>query len=463
MEYLFLTLALLLTAAIGGLLYQQIPIWAIRPRAPGITLDSMIGFATQREVMQKIIRELMAPDFHARSLTRSVLIYGRSGFSKRTLARAAAGFGQELGALKFYEIDCSSLLHNDEAECAIRNLLKVATKNHEPTIVLMHGLEAILGEPDLIHFIRKMVEGLRGDSHRVILIGCASCDNDDRVTEELDMFEFRLKMWPDLYTRDSIVRSWIDQGNATDCDIKALCEELHGCSYSEIISTLDRASHHAKQTATRSSFNESDFVQALYFKHSVLDSTVDGPQNLRAAYHEAGHAIVAEFLSGIGILRISAIPTQDRNGFARPRLVEEGALQDKHQFWSYIVATLGGVAAEFVAYDGNIGAGSKEDINLARHMVIDYIERGFDEMLTGVAPGDVEALVQEAFNEAVSIITDRQQLLEDLVKILSQNCSLNGDEVREVLFADLHMFPSKEEVDELFGEDDFDPDTYMID
>ena len=83
-------------------------------------------------------------------------------------------------------------------------------------------------------------------------------------------------------------------------------------------------------------------------------------------------------------------------------------------------------------------------------------------MLTGVDPCDVEALMQEAFNEAVSVINDRQQVLETLVKILSQNCSLNGNEVRKVLFADLHMSPSKEELDELFGEDDFDPAGYMI-
>jgi len=81
--------------------------------------------------------------------------------------------------------------------------------------------------------------------------------------------------------------------------------------------------------------------------------------------------------------------------------------------------------------------------------------------------GDIAKLTaaienDEAYGMALAFLKDHQQDLEQLVKLLLQNFSLSGDDVANTL-SDSHAIPTKEELDELFGEDDFDFENYMVD
>lgn len=464
MEYLFLAVALLLVMLFAGILWQWIPILAIRPRNPQITLADVVSYEAPKTVLKDSVLELLDPSLPASALTHSILLYGVGG-SKKTLVRAAAGYGMEQGKLTFYELDCRRLVCDSEFEIAsskIANTLRAAKKN-QPAVVLIAGLEAIVDDHEIMQFFHGAIESFEDD--RVLLLGTASL-SETAVEHKLDVaFPVRIEIdLPNALDRETIVKSWFETSESRSCyDLSKMALELQGCSYSEIVSTLTYAAFLAKKDG-RSVMNETDFVRALYFRNSAFEASAAPSEALRISYHEAGHALCHYALNNGAIMRVSAYPVSGHQagGFTRPYLPE--TVTTKMNILGVLAATLAGRAAEEVAYgEENVSDGCFDDLVKARRLAKSFLDHGFGVKLSGVDKSEVDLLLDHAYAMALSFLKDRQQNLEDLAKLLLQSFTLNGDDVANVL-ADPHAIPSKEELAEIFGDDDdFDLENYMID
>ena len=459
MEYLCLFLAIFAVTVAGGLLWQRVPLWLIRPKRPGITFSEVQGHEALKGFLQHRVQELLSDQVPASALTKSILLYGRGENSKKTLVRAMAG---ESGALSFYEVDCTALIANTEAEAAIKHVFHVAVKK-QPALILLRDVDAVLSDDEILCYLKAAVRSLKDcPDARILVMGTASIPK--YVAEaHLDFFSQQLEVeHPNLASREDVVSAWVNAGNQIEVPMSTICEELEGFTVSQIQSILSHAAFNAKRDK-RSTISENDFVRALYYRDQVFDPSVRTEHMTVAAYHEAGHALVYEY-NGFKVLRLSAIPTLSRNGFTRP-FIETVRYRSKHDWFVLLASTLAGHAAEELIFGENgVSDGSIEDLKLAREIAVHYYESGFGDTFAGcVSDEEMDTLLQRAYAYAMSIIKHHRDHMEDLVTVLLQNGYISGSELRRTIFTDLHPVPSEIELEEFFGEDDFDPDTYMID
>ncbi|HJJ62529.1 MAG TPA: AAA family ATPase, partial [Methanocorpusculum sp.] len=412
MEYLFLAIALMVFAVLGGLIYQQVPIWTIRPQKPKLTLSDVVANDGPKEILLTNVKQLLDPSFPASALT-SILLFGPHETGKKTIVRAAAGSAMEMGKVHFYDVNCASLVSNTEAEVAVANLIRVAL-SHAPSIVSFSNLELIVDDKELVLLIRSAAEHLHGSGKRVLLIGTASALCEKTAEQKLGFFSSYVEMdFPNRLEREVIVKHWLDKtGNKTGYNVTNMVNELQGCTYTQIISALDFAAHLARGNKS-GAMTEIDFVKALYFRNRVLDSTMDASEILKCAYHEAGHAL-CHVLSGGLITRMSAYPATGRPGFTKAYL-PDGAIT-KHTMFCFLTSTLGGIVAEEISYGEGLSAGGRKDLETARMMAQSYLaDYGFGTTLSGyVDDGEVEDLLQSALETARSIVSEHRQRLEEM-------------------------------------------------
>jgi cell division protease FtsH len=204
-------------------------------------------------------------------------------------------------------------------------------------------------------------------------------------------------------------------------------------------------------------------------------------KNLRkTAYHEAGHAILMEVLSKVDPPNIvTIIPTGGAKGYAAwlPREDREDSHVTKTYLEQRIMTALGGRAAEALVYK-EITTGAYSDIKMAtgyaRDMVIKFgmsevigpiqfgsdndevflgrdfaNTRNYGEQTASLIDNEIKRLVEDAYNEALRILTLHMEVMHNIVELLLRKEKISGEEVRA-------CFPYGA-LDQTPVEDDFEP------
>jgi cell division protease FtsH len=182
------------------------------------------------------------------------------------------------------------------------------------------------------------------------------------------------------------------------------------------------------------------------------------------AYHETGHALVAEGLPNVDrVHRVSIIPRGIGSlGYTMQLPTEDRYLMTKSELEDRMVVMLGGRVAEEVQF-GEISTGAQNDLyratDIARSMVREY---GMSEhlgpltfererrplFLEGMMPPatkdyseataqeidhEVSSLVIHAYTRAKEILETKRETLEKVAKVLLEKEVLEGEELRKLL------------------------------
>jgi cell division protease FtsH len=177
------------------------------------------------------------------------------------------------------------------------------------------------------------------------------------------------------------------------------------------------------------------------------------------AYHEVGHAVVANSLPGVDpVHKVSIIPRGiGALGFTMQRPTEDRFLMSEQELKNKMCVLLAGRAAERVFFD-EISTGASDDLQkvteIARSMVTRY---GMEEKLGQAAlesesgnflgtPEEgggrrygedtareidvaVRALIDEAFERAKAIVAERRDEIDELARKLLEQEILEADEL----------------------------------
>ena len=181
-------------------------------------------------------------------------------------------------------------------------------------------------------------------------------------------------------------------------------------------------------------------------------------ERVLTAYHEAGHAVTAQFLEQLDpVHMITIVPRGDAGGFTAYLPDEDKSFRTKTEMANRLVALLGGRAAEEIVLD-DISTGASSDIErataIARAMIKTY---GFSDILGPVqyddgrgsvflggsdySSGDhyseetavkidqeVTQLLKNAYDKAKNLIVENRDFLEEIAQVLLEKETIRKDE-----------------------------------
>lgn len=182
----------------------------------------------------------------------------------------------------------------------------------------------------------------------------------------------------------------------------------------------------------------------------------------RVAYHESGHALVAELVpNSQPVAKVSIVPhSRGALGYTMQTQTEDRYVLTKEELEDRVAVMLGGRAAEVVKF-GTISTGASDDIaratELVRRMIIEF---GMSEKLgsvryagqqlqylggtiednsqlspetRGAIDEEVQRIVAEQYNRAQQILKTYRDALEALAKELLEHETVDASAMQEIL------------------------------
>jgi cell division protease FtsH len=284
---------------------------------------------------------------------------------------------------------------------------------------------------------------------------------------------------PDLNGREKILR--VHMRNvplAADVNVKTLSRGTPGFSGADLANLVNEAALMAarknRRMVTMRDFEDAKDKVLMGAERKSMAMSEEEKRN--TAYHEGGHAIVALSVpSADPVHKATIIPRGRALGMVMQLPEGDRYSMNYTQMTSRLAIMMGGrVAEEIIFGKHNVTSGASSDIEQATKLARAMVTRwGFSDDLGVVAYGDnqdevflghsvarqqnvseataqvidreVRRLVQEGWNEANRILTERLEDLHTLAKSLLEYETLSGEEIQN-LFKGIK--PVREETEE---------------
>ncbi len=453
----------------------------IRPDSlPKITFDDVAGADSAKQELRETIAFLNAPEkIHnlGGHMPKGVLLVGPPGTGKTLLARAVAG---EAG-VPFFNISGSEFieLFVGVGAARVRELFEQA-RSKAPCIIFIDELDAIgrsrsgpmvMSSHDereqTLNQILTEMDGFDPSSGVAVMAATNRPEILDKALLRAGRFDRQIVVdQPDLQDRIEILKLHSKKMTlAADIDIAVIARRTPGLVGADLANIANESAIIATRLGHKT-IQMSDFEAAIdrilagpEKKNRVLNKA----EKRRVAYHEAGHALVAEHTpSGQPVHKISIIPRGvSALGFTLQLPVEERFLSTEDELKDQIAILLGGRIAEQTVL-GNASTGAQNDLEkaseIARNMVcvlgmsknmgaltygkrqsLQFLQtevseyRNYSDETARLLDTEIMALMTEGENRAREIITANRASLEKLAELLQEKEVVSREEMLAVL------------------------------
>lgn len=433
-----------------------------------ITFDDVAGLDEEKEELIEIVDFLKKPKKFIEmgaKIPKGVLLYGKPGTGKTLIAKAIAG---EAG-VPFISMSGSEFIEMFAGLGAsrVRKLFEKARKM-APCIVFIDEIDAIGArrsgnsgaETENNQTLNQLLVEMDGFSSEETIIVLAATNRPEMLDKALlrpGRFDRQVTIpTPDMKGREAILKIHAkDKKLAENVTLKGIAEDTSGFTGAELANILNEAAI----TATRnkhSVIEQEDLDEAVkkvtvgLEKHSRVISEKD---KKLTAYHEAGHAIVSQFLpTQTEVKEVSIVPRGMAGGYTMYKNDEDKYYISKTEMQERLITLLGGRAAEKLALD-DISTGASNDIEvatqIARNMVavygmsdaigpislkndngeVDY--QMFGENIEDKIGQEVNKLINTAYNDAQTILTQNMDKLHEIAGVLLQKEKINEEEFKQ--------------------------------
>jgi len=441
----------------------------------GTSFDDVAGIDEVKMELTEVVDFLKNPKKYSAAgarIPKGVLLVGAPGTGKTLLAKAVAGEAN----VPFFHTSGSEFeeMLVGAGASRVRDLFKKARKA-SPCIIFIDEIDAVAkkrgtvlhsgaGEQTLNQILVEM-DGLEDRANVILLAATNRPDVLDPAILRPGRFDRTVAVpMPDFKGRVQILKVHAKNKKFSgDVDFEVVAKKTIGYSGADLENLLNES---AIMTAldNRKVINQEDVSEA-YLKVKLgrkkRDQEKDEEDIKTTAYHEAGHAIVAKFTPFSDPVEQISIISRGMSGGVTVYLPEKDT---KHLFKDQILAHLrsgvGGRAAEEV-FLGRISTGASADINqvteLAREMVTQYGMseklgmvkygnaeetkhlgyaygggRAYSEEYAKLIDDEVRKLIDDAYNDAKSILSDKKEYVEKLVKLLLEKEVLSSEEFEAI-------------------------------
>jgi cell division protease FtsH len=426
----------------------------------------------------EIIDFLKEPDRFTRlgaKLPKGVLLVGPPGTGKTLLAKATAGEAD----VPFFSISGSDFveLFVGVGASRVRDLF-VQAKAKAPCIVFIDEIDAIgqsrsginsIGTNDereqTLNQLLSEMDGFEPNQGVIIMAATNRPEVLDKALLRPGRFDRQIQVGLptdqgrqqilDIHTREVQL--------AEDVDLKRLAQITAGFSGADLANIVNEAALLAVRSE-RDAVTMADFDLAIERIVAGLQRkmTLKPETKRRVAYHEGGHALVAQLQPGLDpVHKVSIIPTaKGALGYTLQMPDEDTYLLSKRELEERLSVMLGGRAAELLIFN-EISTGAANDLeratDIARRMVTEF---GMTEVLgpvryassagmsylgqmgglrQDISPDTAQLIDQEtrriieaAEAHAVELLQQHIDSLHEIARILLDKEVINGDEVERI-------------------------------
>ena len=472
-QYLFSLLPTIIMVALFVMIFkmqgmgEKGQIYDETERKIKISFDDVAGLDEEKEELIEIVDFLKKPKKFIEmgaKIPKGVLLYGKPGTGKTLIAKAIAG---EAG-VPFISMSGSEFIEMFAGLGAsrVRKLFEKARKM-APCIVFIDEIDAIGArrsgnsgaETENNQTLNQLLVEMDGFSSEETIIVLAATNRPEMLDKALlrpGRFDRQVTIpTPDLKGREAILKIHAkDKKIAENVTLKGIAEDTSGFTGAELANILNEAAI----TATR---NKHQVIEQEDLDEAVKKVTVGIEKTSRVisekdkkltAYHEAGHAIVSQFLpTQTQVKEVSIVPRGMAGGYTMYKNDEDKYYISKTEMEEKLIALLGGRAAEKLALD-DISTGASNDIEvatqIARNMVAVYgmsdevgpislkNERGeldyqmFGGNIEDKIGQEVNKLINTAYRDAQTILTQNMEKLHEIAGVLLQKEKINEEEFK---------------------------------
>ncbi len=444
-----------------------------------VTFKDVAGLQEEKEELEEIVDFLKDPQKYTKvgaRIPKGVLLVGPPGTGKTLLAKAVAG---EAG-VPFFSISGSDFVEMFVGVGAsrVRDLFEEAKKN-APCIVFIDEIDAVArrrgtgmggGHDEREQTLNQLLvemDGFGVNEGIIVMSATNRVDILDPAILRPGRFDRKVGVGkPDVQGREEILKVHAAKKPlGEDVDLKELARTTAGYTGADLENLMNEAAIHTAKDG-RYFINQSDVRQA-FIKTGIgaeKKSRVISEEEKRiTAYHEAGHAILFHVLPKMeSVHTISIIPTgMGAAGYTMPLPKADEMFNSKEKMREHIVVSLGGRAAEEMIFK-DVTTGASQDIKqatqMARAMVTQYgmsdkvgmihygsdddevfigrdlaHTRNYAEQTAALIDAEVKHLIDEAYAEAKSLISQHEEVLHKCADLLLAKEKI-GQEEFEALF-----------------------------
>ena len=446
-----------------------------------VSFADVAGIDEAKEELQEVVEFLRTPEKFQKlggRIPKGVLLVGPPGTGKTLLARAVAGEAR----VPFFSISGSEFVEMfvGVGAARVRDLFSQAAAQ-APCIIFIDELDAlgkargmnVMGGHDereqTLNQLLVEMDGFETNKGVIIMAATNRPEILDPALLRPGRFDRQVLVdRPDINGREAVLKIHSEHVVlGPEVDLRKIAARTPGFVGADLANIINEA-------ALLAARNNKEMVELTDFDEAI-DRVVAGLQkksrvmNARekeiVAFHESGHAIVAESVEHADpVHKISIIPRGIAAlGYTQQLPTEDRYLLTRSELIDRLAVLLGGRVAEELVFN-EISTGAQNDLqrasDIARAMVTEY---GMSDLLGLVSyerprqamflpesfssgknyskakaaqiDEEVTHFIKDAHQRVRKILSERRTVLDDLAHLLSRQESVQGEELRAMLSA----------------------------
>ena len=443
-----------------------------------VTFADVAGCDEAKEEVQEIVDYLKSPKRYQSlggRVPRGILLAGSPGTGKTLLAKAIAG---EAG-VPFFSISGSDFVEMFVGVGAsrVRDMFEQAKKN-APCIIFIDEIDAVGrqrgaglggGNDEREQTLNQLLVEMDGfESNQTVIVIAATNRPDvlDPALQRPGRFDRQVVVpLPDIRGREQILKVHAKKVPLdASVDLTSLARGTPGFSGADLANLVNEAALFAGRR-NKVKVDQSDFEDAkdkIYMGPERRSMVMHEDEKRATAYHEAGHAIVAESLPFTDpVHKVTIMPRGRALGLTWQLPERDRISMYKDQMLSQLSILFGGRIAEDI-FVGRISTGASNDFERATQMAREMVTRygmsdkmgvmvyaenegevflgrsvtrsqNISEKTQQDIDAEIRRILDEQYQVAYKILDENRDKMETMCKALMDWETIDRDQVLEIM------------------------------
>ena len=441
-----------------------------------VTFADVAGCDEAKQEVVEIVDFLKDPAKFKRlgaTIPRGVLMVGPPGTGKTLLAKAIAGEAK----VPFFSISGSDFVEMFVGVGAsrVRDMFEQA-KRHAPCIIFIDEIDAVGrhrgsgtggGHDEREQTLNQMLvemDGFEGNEGVIVIAATNRVDVLDKALLRPGRFDRQVMVGlPDIRGREQILNVHLKKlPSVTGVDVKILARGTPGFSGAQLANLVNEAALFAARR-NKNTVDMHDFEDAkdkIYMGPERKSMVIREEERRATAYHEAGHAIVAEILPGTDpVHKVTIMPRGWALGVTWQLPEQDQTSHYKDKMLNELSILFGGRIAEEI-FINRMSTGASNDFEratkMARAMVTKYgmsdalgvmvyedeNQSGFfgnvgsrtiSEATQQKVDEEVRRILDEQYTVARNILENNKDIAHAMVKALMDWETIDRDQIRDIM------------------------------